>query len=93
MVKRRQGEGIRLYVRGIILGYKRSKSNNCPVAYYDDGPTKNKGKVASPITPVLTRRPQSPCNSTISNNHGITTSSSPSPFNSNEPDPFTKISP
>uniref|UniRef100_A0A0C9S850 TSA: Wollemia nobilis Ref_Wollemi_Transcript_12384_676 transcribed RNA sequence n=1 Tax=Wollemia nobilis TaxID=56998 RepID=A0A0C9S850_9CONI len=30
MVKERQGERIRLYVRGIILGYKRSKSNQYP---------------------------------------------------------------
>ncbi|KAJ0987852.1 hypothetical protein J5N97_006208 [Dioscorea zingiberensis] len=27
MVKGRQGERVRLYVRGTILGYKRSKSN------------------------------------------------------------------
>ncbi|XP_047339026.1 60S ribosomal protein L35a-3-like [Impatiens glandulifera] len=30
MVKGRQGETIRLYVRGTILGYKRSKSNQYP---------------------------------------------------------------
>ncbi|THG13256.1 hypothetical protein TEA_009183 [Camellia sinensis var. sinensis] len=30
MVKGRQGERIRLYVRGTILGYKRSKSNQYP---------------------------------------------------------------
>merc|ERR1712151_539085 len=30
MVKGRQGERVRLYVRGIILGYKRSKSNQYP---------------------------------------------------------------
>ncbi|CAA6670047.1 unnamed protein product [Spirodela intermedia] len=29
MVKGRQGERVRLYVRGTILGYKRSKSNQC----------------------------------------------------------------
>ncbi|KHG03002.1 60S ribosomal protein L35a-3 [Gossypium arboreum] len=30
MVKGRQGERVRLYVRGTILGYKRSKSNQYP---------------------------------------------------------------
>ncbi|CAO2817084.1 unnamed protein product [Amaranthus hypochondriacus] len=30
MVKGRQGERVRLYVRGSILGYKRSKSNQYP---------------------------------------------------------------
>ncbi|KAH6780528.1 Ribosomal protein L35Ae family protein [Perilla frutescens var. hirtella] len=30
MVKGRQGENVRLYVRGTILGYKRSKSNQYP---------------------------------------------------------------
>ncbi|XP_047314117.1 60S ribosomal protein L35a-3-like [Impatiens glandulifera] len=30
MVKGRQGETIRVYVRGTILGYKRSKSNQYP---------------------------------------------------------------
>ncbi|KAE7996675.1 hypothetical protein FH972_001376 [Carpinus fangiana] len=30
MVKGRQGERIRLYIRGTILGYKRSKSNQYP---------------------------------------------------------------
>ncbi|GLJ45133.1 hypothetical protein SUGI_0950080 [Cryptomeria japonica] len=30
MVKERQGERVRLYVRGVILGYKRSKSNQYP---------------------------------------------------------------
>lgn len=30
MVKGRQGERIRLYVRGTVLGYKRSKSNQYP---------------------------------------------------------------
>ncbi|GLJ42687.1 hypothetical protein SUGI_0885060 [Cryptomeria japonica] len=30
MVKEREGERIRLYVRGVILGYKRSKSNQYP---------------------------------------------------------------
>ncbi|KAH9752020.1 60S ribosomal protein L35a-3 [Citrus sinensis] len=30
MVKGRQGERIKLYVRGTILGYKRSKSNQYP---------------------------------------------------------------
>ncbi|KAB5544299.1 hypothetical protein DKX38_012411 [Salix brachista] len=30
MVKERQGERVRLYVRGTILGYKRSKSNQYP---------------------------------------------------------------
>ncbi|KAF2288569.1 hypothetical protein GH714_008643 [Hevea brasiliensis] len=30
MVKSRQGENVRLYVRGTILGYKRSKSNQYP---------------------------------------------------------------
>ncbi|KAH0995346.1 hypothetical protein GBA52_019210 [Prunus armeniaca] len=32
MVKGRQGERIRLYVRGTVLGYKRSKSNQYPSA-------------------------------------------------------------
>ncbi|KAL6123623.1 hypothetical protein ACLB2K_076142 [Fragaria x ananassa] len=30
MVKERQGERVRLYVRGTVLGYKRSKSNQYP---------------------------------------------------------------
>ncbi|KAJ8537904.1 hypothetical protein K7X08_014444 [Anisodus acutangulus] len=30
MVKGRQGERVRLYVRGTVLGYKRSKSNQYP---------------------------------------------------------------
>nr|GMD63488.1 60S ribosomal protein L35a-3 [Ipomoea batatas] len=30
MVKGSQGERVRLYTRGTILGYKRSKSNQCP---------------------------------------------------------------
>ncbi|KAJ1389415.1 Translation protein, beta-barrel domain superfamily [Sesbania bispinosa] len=30
MVKGHQGEHVRLYVRGTILGYKRSKSNQYP---------------------------------------------------------------
>ncbi|GLJ18801.1 hypothetical protein SUGI_0335700 [Cryptomeria japonica] len=30
MVKEREGQRIRLYVRGVILGYKRSKSNQYP---------------------------------------------------------------
>ncbi|KAI3705632.1 hypothetical protein L1987_75871 [Smallanthus sonchifolius] len=30
MVKGRQGERVRLYTRGTILGYKRSKSNQYP---------------------------------------------------------------
>ncbi|KAK2377113.1 60S ribosomal protein L35a-1 [Trifolium repens] len=30
MVKGRQGERIRLYTRGTVLGYKRSKSNQYP---------------------------------------------------------------
>ncbi|RVX17023.1 60S ribosomal protein L35a-1 [Vitis vinifera] len=30
MVKRRQGERVKLYVRGTILRYKRSKSNQYP---------------------------------------------------------------
>ncbi|CAN1257181.1 60S ribosomal protein L35a-3 [Linum perenne] len=30
MVKERQGERVRLYVRGTILGYKRSKANQYP---------------------------------------------------------------
>ncbi|KAI5346520.1 PREDICTED: 60S ribosomal [Prunus dulcis] len=30
MVKERQGERIRLYVGGTVLGYKRSKSNQYP---------------------------------------------------------------
>ncbi|KDP24503.1 hypothetical protein JCGZ_25067 [Jatropha curcas] len=30
MVKSREGENVRLYIRGTILGYKRSKSNQYP---------------------------------------------------------------
>ncbi|KAJ8542099.1 hypothetical protein K7X08_016965 [Anisodus acutangulus] len=30
MVKGRQGERVRLYTRGTVLGYKRSKSNQYP---------------------------------------------------------------